>query len=207
MAWTAPRTWTTGEVVTAAMGNTNWRDNMNAVAPVGSYMYVAARSGGNAVETVWQGGWLEANGASVLRATYAALDTYLASLTPTRPFGTADGTHVTLPDMQARSPVHHTLAGHADTSTLANSDGVALASRRPRHKHTVNDPGHVHTFNTFIVVPSAIAGTGGGRASSGDSGQPTINSSTTGITIGPQTGAEPTDSSGYLVGGVWVVKF
>lgn len=27
MAWTTPRTWTTGETVTAAMGNEQWRDN------------------------------------------------------------------------------------------------------------------------------------------------------------------------------------
>src|SRR5215831_19387047 len=31
MAWTAPRTWNVGELVTAAMLNTNVRDNMNAV--------------------------------------------------------------------------------------------------------------------------------------------------------------------------------
>lgn len=30
MAWTAPRTWVTGEIVTAAIGNTHWRDNMVA---------------------------------------------------------------------------------------------------------------------------------------------------------------------------------
>ena len=28
MAWTTPRTWVTGEVVTAALGNTHWRDNL-----------------------------------------------------------------------------------------------------------------------------------------------------------------------------------
>ena len=28
MAWTAPRTYTTGEVITAAIGNTHWRDNL-----------------------------------------------------------------------------------------------------------------------------------------------------------------------------------
>lgn len=32
MAWVAPRTWTAGEVVTAAMLNQDIRDNMNAVA-------------------------------------------------------------------------------------------------------------------------------------------------------------------------------
>ena len=28
MPWTAPRTWVVGEVVTAAIGNTHWRDNL-----------------------------------------------------------------------------------------------------------------------------------------------------------------------------------
>jgi hypothetical protein len=28
MAWTAPRTWVAGEIVTAAIGNTHWRDNL-----------------------------------------------------------------------------------------------------------------------------------------------------------------------------------
>lgn len=32
MAWTSPRTWVAGEVVTAAMGNTHWRDNLNFLA-------------------------------------------------------------------------------------------------------------------------------------------------------------------------------
>jgi len=33
MAWTSPRTWVTGEVVTAAIMNTHVRDNLNATAP------------------------------------------------------------------------------------------------------------------------------------------------------------------------------
>lgn len=32
MAWTTPRTWTTGEIVTAAMMNTDHRDNLNAIS-------------------------------------------------------------------------------------------------------------------------------------------------------------------------------
>lgn len=33
MAWTEPRTWIVGEVVTAAMLNTHLRDNLNAIGP------------------------------------------------------------------------------------------------------------------------------------------------------------------------------
>jgi len=32
MTWVAPRTWVAGEVVTAALGNTHWRDNLLALA-------------------------------------------------------------------------------------------------------------------------------------------------------------------------------
>ena len=33
MAYTAPRTWVAGELVTAALGNTHWRDNLLETAP------------------------------------------------------------------------------------------------------------------------------------------------------------------------------
>jgi hypothetical protein len=35
MAWTTPRTWVTGELVTAALLNAHLRDNLNALVPVG----------------------------------------------------------------------------------------------------------------------------------------------------------------------------
>ncbi len=35
MAWTAPRTWTTGELVTAAIMNAHIRDNQNTLNPSG----------------------------------------------------------------------------------------------------------------------------------------------------------------------------
>lgn len=47
MAWTTPRTWTTGEIVTAALLNTNLRDNLNVTAPAvmtaqGDLLYASA---------------------------------------------------------------------------------------------------------------------------------------------------------------------
>jgi len=36
MAWTTPRTWSTGEVVTASIMNTHIRDNLNAAFPNGA---------------------------------------------------------------------------------------------------------------------------------------------------------------------------
>ena len=47
MAWTTPRTWTTGEIVTAALFNTHLRDNLNVTAPAvmtaqGDLLYASA---------------------------------------------------------------------------------------------------------------------------------------------------------------------
>jgi hypothetical protein len=47
MAWTTPRTWTTGEIVTAALMNTHLRDNLNVTAPAvmtaqGDLLYASA---------------------------------------------------------------------------------------------------------------------------------------------------------------------
>lgn len=48
MAWTAPRTWVAGETVTAAIGNTHWRDNLvmaaGATKPAASVSRAAAQS-------------------------------------------------------------------------------------------------------------------------------------------------------------------
>lgn len=96
-----------------------------------------------------------------------------------------------LPDLRGRVPV--ALGTHADVSAIGGHEGLAVASRRPRHKHVVNDPGHVHTvpvnnpagpFQWSGAANTALSNTG---------------SSVTGITVGPQTGAEPTDSAAYYV--------
>lgn len=71
MAWTTPRTWVTGEVVTAAEANAQWRDNMNALQPTGKLEYFLQNA--TAVETLISGAWLEANGVDVSRTTYATL--------------------------------------------------------------------------------------------------------------------------------------
>lgn len=40
MAWTAPRTWTTGELVTAAIMNTHIRDNLNVLNPAAAQILI-----------------------------------------------------------------------------------------------------------------------------------------------------------------------
>jgi hypothetical protein len=47
--------------------------------------------------------------------------------------GAADGTHFNLPDYRGRTLVG--LGTHADINSLSDSDGLAVASRTPKHKH------------------------------------------------------------------------
>lgn len=58
MAWTAPRTWVTGEIVTAAYLNSNVRDNLLETAPAKATaagdIFVATAS--NAIKRVAVGG-------------------------------------------------------------------------------------------------------------------------------------------------------
>jgi hypothetical protein len=49
MAWTTPRTWTTGELVTAAIMNAHIRDNQNVLNPAGVSFHLDA--GGAALTT------------------------------------------------------------------------------------------------------------------------------------------------------------
>jgi len=49
MAWTIPRTWTTGELVTAAIMNTHIRDNQNVLNPAGVSFVIDG--GGAAITT------------------------------------------------------------------------------------------------------------------------------------------------------------
>lgn len=154
-------------------------------------------------------GWLICDGSPVSRTTYSLLFAVIGTL-----YGAGDGsTTFNLPDLRGRVAAGWAASGgHPDVSTLGLTDGTStLASRRPRHKHSVanpaisvTDPGHIHT------APFTGGGSGGGNAFEGTVNTPTqnqpVNSATTGITasasggtVGPQTGAEPVDAPAYLV--------
>lgn len=85
-------------------------------------------------------GWLICDGSAVSRATYANL--YAAIGTS---YGVGDGsTTFNLPDLRGRSPVGK--GTHADVDTLGESDGVAEASRTPKHTLTTAEiPAHAHS--------------------------------------------------------------
>jgi microcystin-dependent protein len=136
-------------------------------------------------------GWLVCDGSLVSRMTYAPLFGVIAEL-----YGAGDGTTTFgLPDLQARAPVGK--GSHVDVDTIGKNDGVAVASRTNKHRHTVNDPGHTH-------AQYGQGGSGPGSANFvlrlstyNDYGLPETGSKTTGITVGPAGAA--LDGAPYLV--------
>lgn len=129
-------------------------------------------------------GYLECNGASVLRSSYAALFAVIGTV-----FGSVDGTHFTLPDMRgyfARGWDHG--SGVDPARAFGSTQADALAS----HTHTavVTDPGHAHTL---VFGISNKGGSGNGDCFSDNAGGSTVvgtfdasvdlASNTTGVTV------------------------
>ena len=128
------------------------------------------------------------------------------------------GSNIVLPDMRGRIPVGK--GTHVDVDALGDNDGAALANRRPKHKHTASGtftgsggttatdtPDHTHSMwggggGTGVPVPTMSAGSQSWQGIiSGASARHTHTftpAGTVGVTVGPQTGAEPTDASAYL---------
>lgn len=135
-------------------------------------------------------GYLLCDGSAVSRTTYAAL---FAAIGVT--YGSGDGsTTFNVPDFRGRSPVG--VGTHADVNARNLNDGLAVGSRRPKHKHTVNDPTHSHGYSwsgnvnvggTALTIKELAGSTFGA-----------INAAPTNITIGPQTGSEPTDTPAFI---------
>jgi len=142
-------------------------------------------------------GWLPCDGAAISRSTYAALFAAIGSA-----YGAGDGsTTFNVPDLRGRMPVG--LGTHTDVNTLGKNEGAALGNRRPAHKHTVNDPSHTHPLTVTLSLGGATlrpkdepASSNGQTIAGGANG---VQAATTGITVGPQTGAEPTDSAAFAV--------
>jgi len=132
------------------------------------------------------------DGSAVSRSTYSALFAIVST-----GWGVGDGsTTFNLPDFRGRMPVG--IGTHSEVDALGKNDGVAaVADRRVKHKHTVNDPGHTHllTVRTFSGNSGSILVGGGADSASGTLN--TINTNTTGITVGQQTNA-PTDGPAFL---------
>ena len=119
-----------------------------------------------------------------------------------------------LPDMQAR--MFTPKGTHADVTTIGFNDGLAVASRRPKHKHAfagntvatgTDSVDHTHT----VSLPFGGGSTVGNQGTTAIPDRTAYVPGTSGVntfhthlvtptgTVGPQTGAEPTDSSAYIV--------
>ena len=182
MAWSSPRTWVTGELVSSSLLNTHLRDNLNALLPVGSLILRVANYA--TVETAVEGRWLQCNGVAVSRTTYATLFNYLNSLTPALPFGSGDGsTTFNLPDLRGRTA--YAEGEHADVDVMGDSEGQPIATRTPSHHHRFD-------------MEQPVTGNGSNPAAGN-----TIQVGADGTT----TGGGAQNKPAYLVVGSYFIKF
>jgi len=140
-------------------------------------------------------GWLLCDGSAVSRTTYSALFAAIGAA-----YGAGDGsTSFNLPDLRGRMPVG--VGPNADTNALGKNEGALPANRRARHKHTVNDPGHSHLLYSQLAngtSPRYQVQSDGAGGLGTPPAQPPTAIAATGVSVGPQTGAEPVDSAAYL---------
>jgi len=102
------------------------------------------------------------------QSSYAALYTAIGIT-----YGGSGPSAFNVPDLRGRVVVGYAPSGgHADVSTLGDSDGVAEQYRRPKHRHTA----HVHSggavgssggFGGNTSTPSGIGDTGSSDGGSG----------------------------------------
>lgn len=148
----------------------------NAVAgtnttQIATTAFVLANSVPTGVINMWStatapNGYLLCDGAAVNRTTYTALFSVIGST-----FGAGDGsTTFNLPNYTNRMPYGTTLA-----ATGGSADAVVVS-----HTHTITDPGHSHTVNSFNDTGGCA---GGGNAVVVPSGTVTAATITTGITV------------------------
>jgi microcystin-dependent protein len=142
-------------------------------------------------------GWLLCDGSAVSRTTYSALFAAIGTS-----YGAGDGaTTFNLPDYRGRSPVG--VGPHADVNGRGLNEGALPGNRRPRHKHTVNDPTHSHG-GAFYRDQMGNTGKSTYDLAGGNDLMSAIPNAPTGVTVGPQTGAEPVDSAGYQTCNVFI---
>ena len=133
---------------------------------------------------------LVCDGSAVSRTTYAALYAVIGTT-----FGAGNGTTTfNLPDAQGRAALAKGI--HTDVSTLGNSDGLANASRTPKHTHpqNLNATATVGGVGSTPIVAQTNAATGDKlyAGSTGDGGGSANKIVLTGVAAG---------NSGYLVVG------
>ena len=167
MSWTTPKTWVDNELVTAALMNTQLRDNLNvlaeAVPPTGTLVSFA----GSSVPT----GWLRCDGAAVSRTVYAGLYSAIGTT-----FGTGDGsTTFNVPDLRGRFPLGMDNMGgtSANRVTATAADNLGGVGGAETHTLTTAEiPAHTHRS----IASANLADTSGTNQVSNGSGGGTWNS-------------------------------
>lgn len=178
---------------------------VSAANPVGTWQIVPDDLTANASEYVYTHPvtgltFLYCNGAAVSQTTYATL----YALWGASKWATDSGGNFYLPDARGRSLW---LAGTNTNTDVGDTDGVAEASREPKHVHTsssltvtgapaITDPGHTHQEFTYLTqtggntsykVPAIGIDPQGAQQDFTDSGGNSaiyMDSATTGITSG-----------------------
>jgi len=147
-----------------------------------------------AISETLPSGWLLCDGTAVSRSTYsvlyAAIGTNYGSGNTTTTFN--------LPDMRGRVPVG--VGTHADVNATGKNEGISSANaayRRPKHKHTVTDPGHTHVSYSYGDNQGSAAGHATAFSYPNNKYEEATSSQTTGITVG--TATDSTDAPAYLV--------
>lgn len=188
---------------------TNGTNGVDATSPSGGVIAYA----GAAAPT----GWLLCDGSSLLRASYPALFTAIGVT-----YGSADGTHFSLPDLRGRTVVAAGTGSGLTARALAASGGeeshVLTTAESGLQAHTHSTPAHAHTggahAHTIAHEHAILRGTGSGATtrlsgnttSSGSSslvGQTTIdtpNSGSGGAVATDTSGAGTTGSNGAVSG-------
>jgi microcystin-dependent protein len=169
-------------------------------------------------------GWLLCDGSAVSRTTYSLLFTAIGTA-----YGSGDGTSTfNVPDLRGRMPVGlgthadvSTLGNNDGVGTVGNRrpahkhtvGNPSVSISDPHHSHSISDPGHSHSYtgvpgtdtsgyNSSFRGDQPPTGMTTGAATTGVSVQSAatgITAAASGGTVGPQTGAEPTDKPAYLV--------
>lgn len=172
------------QVLTTVGGVPTWQDPSGGGGSGGTPIGAGMDFWGATLPT----GFVWADGSAISRTTYALLFAAIGTQ-----YGSGDGsTTFNVPDKRGRVSVGK--GTHADVDTLGDNDGSAIGDRRPKHKHTVTDPGHTHGVPKY--------GTPGGSGVDGNGSvlesTPATSSATTGITVGPQTNS-PSDGPANIV--------
>lgn len=136
------------------------------------------------------GTWLFEDGSAVSRTTYATVFARLGVL-----HGAGDGsTTFNLPDSRGRTAV--CVGTNASVSAVGGTDGVAVANRRPQHRHTPH---------THIVGRELVGLTPGGTTYSIRGNNATLDQSAPGTSDGGSgVATDALDAPAYVVKGKWI---